>query len=278
MIRGNFILFFLLVACIKCLSQNYERFETTKFYQFTAPTFVTEEKTGSPVILADSKLVFTVIKSDSNGDKIIQFWKWDSTKVQNIPKMEKYNYVDINNIKNNIISTDISNLKIFKITKADFESNAIPYFNAGFKKGSWDWSSGIVVLPLKARKSPEFSYSKDFTLGLSGGAKVRISHTNPTYINFLYNIGISSVGIDSLSSKGKIKQPSDRAALTNAFGIVFENHSYQFGFFYGFDRLSANDFKNSQWIYNRKPWVSIGIGYQIFSKDNKSKKTQEGKN
>ena len=272
------VLFLFFTVILNCFSQNFEKFETTKFYQLIAPTYVTEEKLGSQAILAESNLIFTIIKSESNGDKIIQFWKWDSTKVNNIPKMEKYNYIDVNQKKDNTISTDISNLKIFKITKADFESNAIPYFNAGFKKGAWDWSSGIVVLPLKARKNPEFSYSKDFTLGLSGGAKMRISNSNPTYLNFLYNIGISSVGIDSLSSKGKIKQPSDRAALTNAFGIVLENHSYQFGIFYGFDRLSSNDYKNTQWIYNRKPWISIGIGYQIFSKENKAKKTQEGNN
>lgn len=275
--KTNFILLFFLLSFIKCFSQNYETFETTKFYQLIAPTFVIEDKSGS-AILADSKLIFTIIKSESNGEKIIQFWKWDSTKDNNIPKIEKYNYVDVNKKKDNVISTEISNLKIFKISKEDFESNAIPYFNAGIQKGALDWSSGIVVLPLKARKSPEFSYSKDFTLGLSGGAKMRISHSNPTYLNFLYNIGISSVGIDSLSSKGKVKQPSDRAALTNAFGIVLENHSFQFGIFYGFDRLSSNDYKNTQWIYNRKPWISIGIGYQIFSKDNKSKKTQEGNN
>lgn len=270
------ILFLFFTVIINCFSQNFEKFESTKFYQLIAPTYVyvTEKKPDSLAILAESKLIFTIIRSESNGDKIIQFWKWDSTKVNNIPKMEKYNYVDVNQKKGITISTDISNLKIFKIKNADFESNAIPYFN----KGAWDWSSGIVVLPLKTRKSPEFSYSKDFTLGLSGGAKVRISNSNPTYLNFLYNIGISSVGIDSLSSKGNIKQPSDRAALTNAFGIVLENHSYQFGIFYGFDRLSSNDYKNTQWIYNRKPWFSIGIGYQIFSKDNKSKKTKEGEN
>lgn len=125
--------------------------------------------------------------------------------------------------------------------------------------------------------SPERTYSKDLSLGLSGGGKWRISHRNPTYLNLLLNVGISSVSLDSVSTGGRIKQPSDRATLTTAIGLVFENHSFQFGFFYGWDRLSANDATNSKWIYNRKPWLSFGIGYQIFAAGNKSKETKAGK-
>ncbi len=252
--------------------QNFEMYDKTKFYELVAPTFISNYKDTSDIILAESKLIFSVITTVSNGDYIIQFWTW-SDEIVNKKNIAKYIYKDINKIVNGRILDDLSNLKIFRITAQNLKENAIPYYSAGISKGAWDWSSGIVILPLRTRHSPDFTFSKDLTLGLSGGGKMRISHRNPTYINFLVNIGITSITIDSLSTKGKLRQSSDRTAFTPSLGIVLENHSFQFGFFIGKDRLSINDTKNTEWIYNNKPWIAFGIGYQIFSANSKNKNT-----
>ena len=268
-----------LLSFSKSYCQNFEIFGQTKFYELVVPTFVVENKPNATPILAAGKLKFTVLKIDSNGDYIIQFWKWTGeNQGQNLDKSALYIYQDITKLKNNVISDELDNLKIFKLSAEDFKNNAIPYHSAGLQRGALDWSSGLVVLPIKSRNKPNFTYSKDITLGLSGGAKMRISHRNPTYLNFLINLGIASVSVDSLSSSGKIKQPSDRAALTTAFGVVLENHSFQFGVFVGRDKLSANDAKNTGWIYNNKPWISFGLGYQILTASDKNKDTKAGKN
>jgi hypothetical protein len=255
-------------------SQNYQLYDKTRFYELMVPTYVIENKEGASPLLAQSKLKFTLLKEDKDS-VLIQFWAWGDT-TGNKEKIATYNFNDPSkkDIKGRIIQEN-GNAKVFKMSLEGFK-NAIPYFNAGVQRGSLDWSSGLVVLPVKVRNALVRTYSKDLSLGLSGGGKWRISHRNPTYLNLLLNVGISSVSLDSVSTGGRIKQPSDRATLTTAIGLVFENHSFQFGFFYGWDRLSANDAANSNWIYNRKPWLSFGIGYQIFAAGNKSKKTEAG--
>ena len=266
-----------LFGIVNSNAQNYEAYESTKFFELTVPTFIEEIKDSPKQILAEAKLKFTVLKIDKDGNYIIQFWNWsNSTDRSNLEKMALYIYNDINKKKNGIISNDINNLKFFKITSEDFKSNSIPYYNAGLNKGSFDWSSGLILLPVKTRNLPSFTYSKDLSLGLSGGGKMRISHRNPTYLNLLINVGLSSVTIDSLSSNGKLAQPSDLAAFTTSIGVVLENHSFQFGIFYGVDKLSANDFRNTTWIYNKKPWLSLGLGYQILSSGDKNKNKNPG--
>lgn len=255
-------------------AQNFEQYDKTRFYELFVPTYVTENKDGMKSILTPGKLKFTVLK-EGKDSVLIQFWAWGDTL--NKEKNATYVFNDITKKDNQKkISEDSENTKTFKMSLEDFKNNTIPYFNAGFQRGSFDWSSGIVVLPVKARNAPKYTYSKDLSLGLSGGGRWRISHRNPTYLNFLLNVGISSVQVDSVSSNGRVKQPSDRAALTTALGLVLENHSFQFGFFYGWDRLSANDATNSGWIYDRKPWISFGIGYQIFASSGKNKAPKAG--
>jgi hypothetical protein len=260
----NFIfLIAMAVFVTKGFSQNFEMYNKTRFYELIVPTYVKEDKAGAKPVLTQGKLKFTVLKEDKEG-VLVQFWSWDTTG--NKEKIAIFNFNDMNrkDTKGSVIE-DTDNVKVFRIPSEDFKNNAIPYFNAGFELGTLDWSSGIVVLPVKVRNSPKYTYSKDLSLGLSGGGRWRISHRNPTYLNFLINAGISSVSVDSVSTNGRIRQPSDRAALTTAIGLVFENHAFQFGFFYG------------NWIYNRKPWLSFGIGYQLFSSGNKSKESKAGK-
>ncbi|MCA0231321.1 MAG: hypothetical protein LCH91_12700 [Bacteroidetes bacterium] len=265
------LLFFLRLS--NAHSQNYQQYDKTRFYELIVPTYVAE--VGASSILAQSKLKFTLLR-EGKDSVLIQFWTWGDT-LENKEKIATYNF---NNPSKRDSKGDVilenGNTKVFKMSLEDFKNNAIPYFNAGFQRGSLDWSSGLVVLPVKARNAPLRTYSKDLSLGLSGGGKWRISHRNPTYLNLLLNVGISSVSLDSVSTGGRIKQPSDRATLTTAIGLVFENHSFQFGFFYGWDRLSANDATSSKWIYDRKPWLSFGIGYQLFSAGSKSKETKAG--
>lgn len=279
-----YLIILLFFAYFTSVGQNENVLVQTKYYQLTAPTYVKDNSANGKSVLARERLIFTVIKTDSNGDRQIQFWKFNDADKPNIindnPKLKndvlQYNY---NNLLEN--SEDLNkpdNTKVFLIGADDFEENAVPYYNAGFKKGACDWSSGIAVLPIKVRKNPDFTFSKDFTLGISAGGKMRISHLNPTFVNFLFNVGISSVTLDGPSTLNKVTTPSERSAYTTAIGLVFENHSFQFGLFYGKDRLSKNDFENSNWIYNNKPWLSIGIGYQLFSSNKVSSNSTQGNN
>lgn len=258
---------------LSLIAQNYEAYEKTHYYELTAPVVVVSDEDES-VELVENGSRFTVIGKKDKDYKII-FWVWGNNQKDSSinTKNERLVYKNSTEKTATTINKGVQNRKIFILNELDFIERAIPYFSK-----AWDWSAGFVVLPVKIRNTPTVTYSKDLSLGFSGGAKKRISSYNPTYLNFLFNIGISSVSIDSLSTKGRIKQPSDLAALTTALGVVFENHAFQFGLFYGWDRLSANDFTRTNWEYQRKPWISLGIGLQILSKEEKTKSKEEGKN
>lgn len=263
------VLFFVLLPLLLS-AQNYEAYDKTNFYQITSTAFVRENKEGSPLILVDEGSKFTLIGKQGD-DFLILFWKWQDDNF----KAAKLNYSSLNlQDSKEKIDRSLENRKVFILKAADMKERAIPYFN----KGAWNWAGGFVLLPVKIRNGPTRTYSKDLSLGFSGGGKVRISNYNPTYLNFLVNIGISSVSLDSLSTKGKIRQPADAAALTTALGVVLETHAFQFGLFVGKDRLSANDFRRSDWEYNHKPWISLGLGYQILSKEDRTKPKSEGTN
>lgn len=253
-------------------AQNYEAYDKTNFYEITSPVFVRENIEGSSPILVDKGSKFTLIGKQGD-DFLILFWVWPTSS----PNIAKLNYIISPQDSKEKIDRTIENRKAFILKADDMKERATPYFNT-WRNGAWNWGGGIVLLPVKIRNRPTRTYSKDLSLGLSGGAKVRVSHYNPTYLNFLINIGISSVSLDSLSTNGRILQPADAAALTTAIGVVFENHAFQFGLFVGKDRLSANDFRRSDWEYNRKPWISLGLGYQILSKEDRSKAKSEGTN
>ena len=92
----------------------------------------------------------------------------------------------------------------------------------------------------------------------------------------LYSIGISATTVDSVST-GIKALPSERANVTNSLGLVFENHTYHFGVFIGWDKLSLNDFTDSKWRYQNKPWLSVGLGTSIFTGSSKKSKIKLNK-
>ncbi len=243
--------------------QSHTLFDKTFNYEFVIATYVKDAKGDDYLIPAHSK--FTITKTNPDSYEIL-LWLW---KDETSSEARDYNYKS-KILINGEIDKSISNRKLFYISQAVFENNTVPFYKSGFRREAIIWSSGIVLLPIKMRRSP-YTYSKDLSLGLSGGSKWRISSYNPTYLNLLFNVGISSVTIDSLSTKGKVTQPRDLATLTTSFGLVFETHAFQFGIFTGRDRLSNNDFESTSWSYNRKQWISLGLGYQILSKDSKRK-------
>jgi hypothetical protein len=84
-------------------------------------------------------------------------------------------------------------------------------------------------------------------------------------VDGLLGIGVSSLTVDSTSSKGKTQQPVDLLAFSTSLGIVVEFGNAQVGAFLGFDFISNKNQNEYNWIYRNKPWISFGLGYSIFS-------------
>lgn len=210
--------------------------------------------------------IIRLIDDGKNETKIVRFWVWE--KDWELASM--YNYVQSYRDKSDFDSDQSKNTKerkYFLMKQSDFESKTKKYYPLSLNPSL---SFGTALLPIKLRFN-QFDYSKDFTIGPTIGSKWRASRYNENYINLLFGIGITSVTLDSATTQGTILKTSDRSAITPSVGLLFEfENNVQFGIFVGWDLLSSKEQTN--WVYDKKPWLSVGLGYSIFNKSAKSNK------
>ncbi len=168
--------------------------------------------------------------------------------------------------KENYLKTD----KYFLMQKYDLDSNCVKVYNSGLR--STVFTIGLVTMPLKLRLGKNFDFQGNLSLGTTAGVKVRLSKYNSNYINFLLGASISTISLDSFSTRGKVpSQPiNDIAVFSPSLGVVFEFGKAQGGIFYGMDFLNKSTQSRFAWIYNKKSWISIGFGFSIFNVDSKS--------
>ena len=161
------------------------------------------------------------------------------------------------------------------MSRNDFDSGCIKYYNTWFYSASF--TLGLITMPLKLRLGSNFDFQGSFSLGTTAGIKMRISHYGPNYINVLFGASISSVSLDSFSTNGKVPgQPlTNIAAFSPSFGTVFEFGKAQAGIFYGWDFIGKSTQSKYEWIYNGKPWISIGFGFSILNITSKSSETTD---
>ncbi len=128
---------------------------------------------------------------------------------------------------------------------------------------------GPLIMPIKLRfpwrnsRTNEFEFSKDVSIGTAIGYRFGISEFNPYYLSPVATIGISDISIDSANTNGMIKKPINVAGFTWSVGVVAEFGKMQFGIFGGADYVSKNS--SYHWVNQNTTWISIGIGYQLFS-------------
>lgn len=154
---------------------------------------------------------------------------------------------------------DVEFYKYFKITKAQLDYKAIP---ANTQKFSF--TLGSVITPLKLRIKP-FDFAKDFSVGSTFGIKYLKSDLAPISFSGLIGLGVSSVSLDSFSTRGYTKTRQETLAFSPSIGIMLEFGSAQIGIFTGIDMLSSTNPIFDNYIYKNQPWVSIGLGYSIFT-------------
>ena len=179
---------------------------------------------------------------------------------------------DSNQIKSDPIKINSSeSYKFFCIKASNYKEPAIrKKYKTWFSNAKPNF--GTLVVPIKMRCAQSgipFDFTTDFTLGSSFGYSFRMSHYQPNYLSLVGVFGVTSVGADSLTTKGYITEPNTKlSAITPGIGIVAEINNFQIGFIIGWDIVGGTTGKN--WIYNGKTWFSFGIGYQFLSKGEKN--------
>jgi hypothetical protein len=128
---------------------------------------------------------------------------------------------------------------------------------------AWELAAGTLILPVKIRSGATgFDFSKDVTLGTTAGARYRLSSVRNIYGSVLGGVGLSSASLNAANTNNKVTTVTDRSAFTWTAGVMLEIDKFQFGGFFGQDRIS--DPNQRDWIYQGKTWLAIGLGYSLF--------------
>lgn len=219
-------------------------------------------------------------KGDTAIVQILNYTKMKDSVVEisNPIKFLKYNYNKDVSAFNALRTIDkkSGNLegqqRYFLVPKSYIVSSASKWYGRNV-----DISVGVLTLPLKLRlKDGDFTGS--FTIGGTGGIKLRASHYKDRYHNFLLGLGISNITLDSNTvSKNKDKIVSNLTALTGSLGYLYQSGKIQAGIFIGVDYLTHSNQERFDWRYQGKPWVSLAVGISIFGdgSDKKSDSTAQ---
>jgi hypothetical protein len=155
------------------------------------------------------------------------------------------------------------NGKFFALSLNDFQLKAQHY------PRTTSLSFGALMVPVKLRFRTEnveyFDFSKDVSMGTSVGVRQGLSRFKPYYASLLLSTGMSLVSALPQNSGGFVTAPTDLAAFTASMGTILDLDGVQLGIFSGIDMVPRE--AGGHWIYQNKPWFSMGIGYQFMSWD-----------
>lgn len=221
-------------------------------------------------LIATKETKFTVIEILDNNTAKIKFWKYkkqgDSDQSQPKSDEEEHLLPD----KYQFIDSLTSVNKYFAINIKDLDEKTQEYFGA-----SRSFTYGITLIPFKLRfggNNKSFQYGEGFSLGLNAGMEFNLRSRKQQAISILAGIAGSTVSVDSESTNNYIEEDkvTTSGAFTPSVGVVYAYERFQVGAFVGWDIIGGE--LGDNWIYNKKAWLGLGLGFTIFQK-NKTEST-----
>lgn len=240
---------------------------------------------GKPVpytTYSEAGQLFDVVGYTDDDDLIIRIVDYTTSskgKIKPSSKFYRFNYVEDSASYHNKLSLAQrgardygDNQRYFKITDAELDAAATSNHTI---RGSL--ALGVLYFPFKYRpQEGKQDFSGSFNFGAAIGYTFPHKEWRKTSFSLLSCYGISNVNVDSASVSGGydiLNTVSDYTALSLAAGFMVQYEKVQAGAFVGVDRISNKNQKNIGWIYQGKPWISVGFGYSIFSVEKAAAKT-----
>jgi len=153
------------------------------------------------------------------------------------------------------------NSRYFVISQNDFSTICSEYISPH----STTVTFGTFTTPFKFRPTKSL-FTSDLTLGTV--AYLNLKFSDALSYGVAAGISLTSVTLDSLSTKGKTRSSSDRPALTPSFSYVLSYNNVSFTFGVGIDYINKTTDIERSWIFNGKPWFGFGIGLNLFGASN----------
>ncbi len=257
------LLLFFVLATLELFSQENITYEFKYGIQLNECNALGSPTGGSEIINKGTD--FKIEQIQSNGDYIIHIIKF-----KNVEKTDGLNA--------KLVFNSDETRKLFLLPKSSFIDGA----EIKYVVPKHSFTFGAVTVPIKLRfgskddngnRKRYFDFTSDVNIGLSAGYKLRPNRNDNFAINFLGGVSITSVEVDEQTTDSFVSTNTKAAAFTPNLSIVFEAKNFQIGIFSGIDFLSGE--LSDNWIYQNKPWLGIGLGYGIFSKDKKESNQTE---
>lgn len=152
----------------------------------------------------------------------------------------------------------------FRVKNSDILLYAAKYVRLGASL-----SAGVINYLVKYRgQKGQVDFSGASNIGGAIGLTLPHRQDNDWTVSVLLGVGISNINLDSASisnNRALLQQVNNFSAFSGSLGLLFCYRKVQVGFFGGFDRLSNLVQKQFDWNYQGKPWMSIGLGFNVFS-------------
>ena len=230
-----------------------------------------------------------IVSDDNNDDSdvIIRYLyyvkdKKGSSTISNENLFYRYNYrgdeAEFNSLSagKRIAREFDGQQKYFLVKLSLFKAHAKKVIKPSIVRASLGF--GIINYPFKYRFQKGM---KDFSGSFNVGAAISytLRHDSTAKWNFsgVLGVGISSITLDKASVKSgsdTISSTNGLTALTLSLGFMAQYDKVQIGLFYGWDRISNLNNQTYGWNYQGKPWVSLGLGYSIFTTNSSSQQTK----
>lgn len=266
--RTKILLLFLL-GCVGMAFGQEKKNITGKYYVTTVDIPVYEidffdDGTSTPFdkkLIAKTDTKFTVIEILDSSSAKVKFWEYKQGK----QKQPKNNSDSLVSEEYQFINMETSADRYFAIKIKDLDEKTQEYF--GMSK---NFTYGITLIPFKLRfggGDKDFQYGEGFSLGLNAGVEFNLRSRKEQSVSVLAGIAASTVSVDSESTNNYIEEDkvTTSGAFTPSLGIVYAYERFQIGAFVGWDIIGGALGEN--WIYNKKPWLGLGLGFTIFQKN-----------
>jgi hypothetical protein len=169
---------------------------------------------------------------------------------------------------------EVEEYRLYFLTKvSDLAKISTPIYQKGWKTRNFVVGTQTKLLKIRLK---QFDFAKDFSLSSTFGYRIRISRKKDNFLNFVSSIGVSLNDLDVVVAPKLAPTETVKSigALSVGFGIIQEFSKVQFSIMLGKDYLSNSNNDKYDWIYNKKTWISIGVGIGIFTNDD-GKKTSK---
>ena len=171
----------------------------------------------------------------------------------------------------NGLSSDTKNARIYGDDQLYFKVTILQLDQSASKitkiKGSL--AAGVINFPFKYRfQKDNVDFSGAFNFGAAIGYTLPHKSSNTLTHSFVSGYSVSNVVLDKTSvtlNSEELANTNNFSAFSISLGYLVAYQRVQAGVFMGWDRIGRTNQENFGWIYQGKPWISIGFGVAVFS-------------